>query len=314
MPSRGRTFTVVDKSVVFSAESTMVVRDVIRCEKMQAETCAVQSSITIEEFFPLKDAKGPRDLLEALLHAMIGYLHLFDEGWQLRTISSLNLRSNAALKLEETRSSWLDCHPYGLKHCRGILIDSGDSEAVKCKEEHEPGTHRSGTLPFMSQDMLDAMDWPSNTRHTALDDLESFIWVLVWECLHQGKSRNSLSNWDLKSLDKIRGDSPGHLASFKGAFLGTCQFNSHPDLDDSFLSPFRLLLAQWAGIRSEGRIQMAALEKIRSRLSTDDSDGAAQVPNRMDVLCRKTGLEYVRAGLEHLQNLQESWLPTTEAA
>ncbi|KAJ7083669.1 hypothetical protein B0H15DRAFT_418218 [Mycena belliarum] len=286
--SKGRpTVTVVDKSVVYSTESTMVIRDVIRCEKNKAETC-VQSSLAIEELLPLRDAKGPRDLLAALLHVMTGYLHLFDKGWQLRTISSLDVHLNAAPTFEET--PWLDCHPYGLKHRRGILIDGGESELIKWREAREPGTHRSGTLPFMSQDRLDAMDWPSNTGHTALDDLESFIWVLVWECLHQGKSLDSLSNWDLKSLSQIR------------------------DLKKSFLSPLRFLLAQWAGIRLEGIIQMADLEEIRSGLSTDDSDAAAQVLDRMDVLCRKTGLEYVRAGLEHLQNLQESWLPTTEAA
>ncbi|KAJ7083686.1 hypothetical protein B0H15DRAFT_802728 [Mycena belliarum] len=251
---------------------------------------------------PLRNARGPRDLLEALVHAMIGYINLLDQDYQHHDISNGNILLVEPFEVASSSDEILGTrHFFGIRKCRGILVDGADG-----KEQQANRRSLQNTLPFMSQDMLDEMDWPSNTTHTALDDLESFIWVLVWECLHKGKSRNSLSNWDLKSLDGFKDCCPQHLASFKGAFLSTCR-NVDPELEDSFLSPLAVLLAQWAGIRSEARRQMIALEKIRRRLSTDDSDGAAQVLDKMDVLCRNTGLKYVHAGLGHLANLGEAW-------
>ncbi|KAJ7083688.1 hypothetical protein B0H15DRAFT_802729 [Mycena belliarum] len=287
-------------------------------------------SITDTQGLPLRSASGPRELVEALVHAMIGedcslasdltlirrdldlgYLNMFRTGWQQRDVSNGNiLLVPVVARVESYPAADLirgDLELEGII-CRGILID-GD-QAVKWKEAREPGTHRSGTLPFMSQDMIRGMSRPLNTTHTALDDLESFTWVLVWECLHRGKSLNLLSDWDLESLDDFKVDSPQHLARFKGDFLSTCK-DGGSKWRGSFLSPFKDLLARWAGIRWEASEQMADLrvEDIRH-----DSDSVTQVLDKMDELCRGTGLNYVRAGLEHLQNLQESWRPTTEAA
>ncbi|KAJ7083685.1 hypothetical protein B0H15DRAFT_418695 [Mycena belliarum] len=286
----------------------MLIRDVInRRDKENCELGCPQSIRSVEEIYVpsrLREANGPRDLLEALLNSMTSYVELYNQGWQLRNISNLNVRLNHVFG-EAHSLNKDESHPYGLKHCRGILIDSGDSEAVKWEEAREPGTHRSvtDTLPFISQDMLDAMSWPSNTTHTALDDLESFTWVLVWECLHKGKSLNLLSNWDLKSLDGFKDDYPQHLASFKGDFLSTCKDGGRK-WRGSFLSPFKDLLARWAGIRWEAIEQMADLEDIRH-----DSDSVTQVLKDIGVLCSETGHKYVRAGLEHLPKLHESWAP-----
>ncbi|KAF8257218.1 hypothetical protein EI94DRAFT_1430664, partial [Lactarius quietus] len=63
-------------------------------------------------------------------------------------------------------------------HCRGILID-GD-HAIEWNE----GTIASvseplGTVPFMSRRLFRARLRGMKVLHTAVDDLESFIWVLV---------------------------------------------------------------------------------------------------------------------------------------
>jgi hypothetical protein len=42
---------------------------------------------------------------------------------------------------------------------------------------------QQGTLPFMSDRLLFSLD-KSHILHTAVDDLESFIWVLVWSLVH----------------------------------------------------------------------------------------------------------------------------------
>ena len=41
-----------------------------------------------------------------------------------------------------------------------------------------------GTLPFMSLRLLAAWARDLPIVHTAVDDLESFLWVLVWALVH----------------------------------------------------------------------------------------------------------------------------------
>lgn len=41
-----------------------------------------------------------------------------------------------------------------------------------------------GTLPFMSRCLLRSLELGDRILHTAMDDLESFLWVLVWSLTH----------------------------------------------------------------------------------------------------------------------------------
>lgn len=43
---------------------------------------------------------------------------------------------------------------------------------------------QQGTLPFMSMPLLDAWDLERPSLHTAVDDFESFLWVLVWSLVY----------------------------------------------------------------------------------------------------------------------------------
>ncbi|KAH8990117.1 hypothetical protein EDB86DRAFT_2807421, partial [Lactarius hatsudake] len=63
--------------------------------------------------------------------------------------------------------------------CRGFLVD-GDPAIEWRKGEITPSLERSGTLPFMSARLLDEWRLNNLVLHTAIDDLESFLWVLVW--------------------------------------------------------------------------------------------------------------------------------------
>ena len=45
-------------------------------------------------------------------------------------------------------------------------------------------------MPFMSMRLLDARQLRTRTIHTALDDLESFLWLLIWGIVHSSKDIN----------------------------------------------------------------------------------------------------------------------------
>ncbi|KAJ7083678.1 hypothetical protein B0H15DRAFT_850376, partial [Mycena belliarum] len=50
-----------------------------------------RTMVTVYTGLPLRNARGPRDLLEALVHAMIGYINLLDQDYQHHDISSGNI-------------------------------------------------------------------------------------------------------------------------------------------------------------------------------------------------------------------------------
>ncbi|KAF8491034.1 hypothetical protein F5888DRAFT_1738123, partial [Russula emetica] len=68
--------------------------------------------------------------------------------------------------------------------CRGFLID-GD-HAIKWRE-FSGSQSISGTMPFMSMRLLGTWQGDDATIHTALDDLESFLWVLIWGIVYASK-------------------------------------------------------------------------------------------------------------------------------
>ncbi|KAH9026484.1 hypothetical protein EDB85DRAFT_1844617, partial [Lactarius pseudohatsudake] len=67
-----------------------------------------------------------------------------------------------------------------LSSCRGFLVDL--DHAIEWRRV--PSRDRTGTLPFISLRLVNA--WAANhpALHTAADDLESFMWVLVWSLVH----------------------------------------------------------------------------------------------------------------------------------
>ena len=93
----------------------------------------------------------------------------------------------------------------------GFLIDF--DLAVKIDRQESSGAHtRTGTKVFMSIDAL------LGFRHTFMDDLESFFWVLFWICVHyegpdeQGKVRRRPK---ISQYERWNYDEPSVLAELK---------------------------------------------------------------------------------------------------
>ncbi|KAI9428348.1 hypothetical protein H4582DRAFT_1765104, partial [Lactarius indigo] len=108
---------------------------------------------------------------------ILGHYNLFLGGILHRDVSSENI-----LRLREPIDrapglsvSLLDLHDQDVKLCRGFLVD-GDHAINWRKDAITPSLERSGTLPFMSTRLL--LDWRLDrpVLHTAIDDLESFLW------------------------------------------------------------------------------------------------------------------------------------------
>ncbi|KAG8891640.1 hypothetical protein FRB99_003437 [Tulasnella sp. 403] len=77
--------------------------------------------------------------------------------------------------------------PEEFQNCFGICPDA--DQAIRWQEARQVMNERLGTYQFMSCAMLAAWNTGIPMMHTAVDDLESFMWVLVWMGL-KGFSNN----------------------------------------------------------------------------------------------------------------------------
>ncbi|KAH9061239.1 hypothetical protein EDB87DRAFT_1682669 [Lactarius vividus] len=135
----------------------------------------------------------PAELLETILHSTIGHYNLFLRGVLHRDVSIGNI---LCLQNQSTRSLAppLDLPDQDVKLCRGFLID-GDHAIEWCKDAITPSSERLGTLPFISIRLLGEWYLDRPVLHMAVDDLESFLWVLVWSLVHilqRYKNKNSI--------------------------------------------------------------------------------------------------------------------------
>ncbi|KAH9026483.1 hypothetical protein EDB85DRAFT_1850347, partial [Lactarius pseudohatsudake] len=97
-----------------------------------------------------------------------GHYNLYLGGVLHRDVSNGNiLRLREPMERPHSRSTSLSC--------RGFLADL--DHAIEWRRV--PSRDRTGTLPFISLRLVNA--WAANdlALHTAADDLESFMWVLV---------------------------------------------------------------------------------------------------------------------------------------
>ncbi|KAF8511365.1 hypothetical protein JB92DRAFT_2639550, partial [Gautieria morchelliformis] len=106
---------------------------------------------------------------------------LFAKGYLHRDISIGNILARD--KPQERTPAMIEKNDAILSNqdCLGFIID-GDL-AIEWEEHYRPVKHCPGTLPFISYRILDAWSINKPTLHTAIDDLESFAWVVLFAAL-----------------------------------------------------------------------------------------------------------------------------------
>lgn len=144
----------------------------------------------------------------------------------------------------------------------------------------------------MSQALIDAWVMNEPFSHTAVDDLESFVWVLLWSVLNILRSREALdNNQERYYLQTMRSDDIEKLVS-RSTFLRKIMRCDHKRTCSRGFEPFSKLLIQWLGIAQD------ANDKDVDEL--EDSD-------RLFELCHGVYKDYINSGLDYLKNLPENW-------
>ncbi|KAF8511367.1 hypothetical protein JB92DRAFT_2639253, partial [Gautieria morchelliformis] len=109
----------------------------------------------------------------------IGHLQLFEKGYLHREVTIWNVLARDTPQGRTPAMREKNDEILSDQVCLGYIID-GDL-AIRWEQPCRPAKYRSGVLPFISYRIIHAwsLDKPIYKLHTAVDDLESFGWVLL---------------------------------------------------------------------------------------------------------------------------------------
>ncbi|KAH8992117.1 hypothetical protein EDB92DRAFT_1859853 [Lactarius akahatsu] len=240
----------------------------------------------------------PAGLVEIILHSMIGHYNLFLGGVLHRDVSSGNiLRSQEPVSRSSGLSiGLLDLREVDVTSCRGFLVD-GDHAVEWRKDAITPSLERSGTLPFMSTRLL--QEWRLNkpVLHTAIDDLESFLWVLIWSLVRIFQTFANITK------DSIIYDL-GHSLSSRDFNDIQHRNVSAKDWTDKV---FNDLIQEWLHISETSRTDVRKLQKTLTGLlvnDSDTSDAQKRIFDELDERCGKAYKEFIQSGDRHLRTIR----------
>jgi hypothetical protein len=145
-------------------------------------------------------------------------------------------------------------------------------------------------------------DWP--TVHTAIDDLESFLWVLLWALVHTLKEFGSTSRTVNRLVERFSSYNLLEVMMRESAIV------NWQDV------VFKGLVWEWFDISQEAR---SALRQHSSAVthfeSGDDVDLQQGAWEWLEKYCRTVYLEFIRAGHKHLESIRRypDWKAVVEA-
>ncbi len=130
--------------------------------------------------------------------------------------------------------------------------------------------------------------------HTALDDLESFLWLLIWCIVHLSKD-----------IEGARANNPGinrMLRSWSGDMMGrlAAVMNSWDD------AVFGDLIKEWLDtfIRAFNETKNFTKYLSTHEVNNERESRWTRTCNRLESFCKKTYEEILRSGFKHLEGVQ----------
>jgi hypothetical protein len=157
-----------------------------------------------------------------------------------------------------------------------------------------------GTLPFISRRILDAWSINEPTLHTAIDDLESFAWVVLWTALHKSRKQSiKEKNW----LWALSGDYIDAVAAKKCAIMRD-KFDHKYFSED--VQPLLPLLMAWFSLANaaETKLDEFIQEHLPSSRDGEDFQIPSQTFQKLEELCLDYYVRYLQEAVKFLATCQ----------
>ncbi|KAF9475009.1 hypothetical protein BDN70DRAFT_936215 [Pholiota conissans] len=135
---------------------------------------------------PTDELVTPDEMLRGVFHALLGHYNLYASGWLHQDVSSGNV---ILLRVAEDR---VDSSTTHITWKMLWMIIDGDRDVQWNNRDREISTEPcSGTLSYLSVRLIVAWSKNAAILHTAIDNLDSFLWVLLLSVLEKGITRFS---------------------------------------------------------------------------------------------------------------------------
>ena len=151
-----------------------------------------------------------------------------------------------------------------------------------------------GTEEFMSMRLLNASKGQVPTIHTALDDLESFLWVLIWGVVHASKDIQGARDRNLGiklMLEAWEGDNRSKYTIAKFDWTDVV---------------FGRLIDEWVDILSRAHSDNRQLIRDLPKIPLDNQQGSewSKTCDRLEAYCTKTYEDVLKSGFNHLKRVE----------
>src|SRR5258708_1349710 len=151
-------------------------------------------------------------------------------------------------------------------------------------------------MHFMSMNILGALQTRRSIFHTALDDLESFLWVLIWCIVHLSKdiegARANNPGIDFM-LDAWSGDVMANLAKLTAA-EGQWKDAAFGSLIEKWLDTFR---------RTRGKTRNLTALLSQNKVEEDPDSDWMKGCDLLETFCKTIYEEILQSGFEHLKDV-----------
>ncbi|KZS97256.1 hypothetical protein SISNIDRAFT_482185 [Sistotremastrum niveocremeum HHB9708] len=236
-------------------------------------------------------------LLESVDSSESGHRNIFDDAWLHRDVSIGNimiLKHSGQRRFVDLGEKVAEEAPElfeGVLHDADHAISSWDIDNIRSE-------YRSGTLLYMSIRVLknwiesdDSEDVPSS--HSALDDLESFVWVMTHMIIYFVKAK-ATTVWLRQLGSQNRADLLGFKRGIESGILENLS-DSRP----SAMTPFYPYLARLFTLANEGATVARTLGSSQSQ--------AQLTEQQIRDTCRDLYRRYSEIIIEAAEILPASW-------
>jgi hypothetical protein len=145
----------------------------------------------------------------------------------------------------------------------------------------------------MSLKLIHAWQIDTEHKHTAIDDLESFVWVLFWSILEILNRKGALENPEERYYRSTMMSDELAVLGARACFLGKLEDQEICKSFSRGLEPFHKLLVGWLRLALEAQLGLRAVMGL-------DMNGYVEH-------AEKTYEKYVSIGLEEIGQLPKNW-------
>ena len=152
-----------------------------------------------------------------------------------------------------------------------------------------------GTTPFMSIRLLGSTDASLPILHTAIDDLESFIWIALWNVLdaepRTAREEKWLARLQQDEFDQVKNQKTTIVVEFVNEKMKNISESGY----SKGLVKLKRLFYNWF------QIALRATEKLNDFLGRDTP--ALKIENQiLEDMCRDYYIDYLRAAVSLLED------------